>query len=80
VDGESEQVEVRMRKIEAEGIRVIRLITVGTLIIYKNQLTVLKACKLLKEAGVAFTLVVVGDGPMYGELLSLLNRTGYISR
>ena len=40
----------------------------GTLIDYKNQLEILKACRVLKNNNVSFLLTVVGDGPMKDEL------------
>lgn len=61
---ETDQVEKRILRITNEGLQKFRLITVGSLIDYKNQLLILKACALLKQKNFPFVLTVVGDGPM----------------
>ena len=65
---ETNQVEKRIINITKEGIPKFRLITVGTLIDYKNQLLILKTCVILKKKQFAFSLTIVGDGPMRKEL------------
>jgi glycosyltransferase involved in cell wall biosynthesis len=67
-DEETLQVERRISKLKESGLKIFRLITVGTLISYKNQLTILKACFILKKHNFPFYLTIVGDGPMYKEL------------
>lgn len=67
-NNESERVELRKQRIQEQGLPVLRLISVGTLIYYKNQLSILKACVILKKKNIAFTLTIVGDGPMYKDL------------
>jgi glycosyltransferase involved in cell wall biosynthesis len=69
---ETEQVRLRIEKIRNEGISKFRLITVGTLISYKNQLTILKACVILKSRNFPFSLKIVGDGPMFNELKNFI--------
>lgn len=71
-DEETDQVQNRIERIRTEGIKIFRMITVGALIDYKNQLTILKACLILKKQNFPFRLGVVGDGPMYEELNSFI--------
>lgn len=71
---EAGQVQQRIERITAEGLSVLRLITVGTLIDYKNQLAILKACKTLKDRSIPFVLSVVGDGPMKQELEDFISK------
>jgi glycosyltransferase involved in cell wall biosynthesis len=47
---------------------VIRILSVGTLLPRKGFDTLIEACAILERDGVAFECVVVGDGPMRGEL------------
>jgi len=47
---------------------VFRILSVGTLLPRKGFDTLVEACALLQRDGVAFECVVVGDGPMRGEL------------
>lgn len=72
---ETLQVQQRIKRIESEGLPILRLITVGTLIGYKNQIGIIKACALIKKQGFLFTLTVVGDGPMHGELENLVLKS-----
>ena len=65
---EEQQVTSRIAKINENGLHCFHLVTVGKLIYYKNQITILKACSILKQHNFSFTLKVVGDGPMTGEL------------
>jgi glycosyltransferase involved in cell wall biosynthesis len=65
---EEQQVENRIAKVKNGEPVSWRFITVGTLINYKNQLTILKAFKLLHDNGFNCKLTVVGDGPMRDEL------------
>ncbi len=65
---EAEQVKNRIEHIETNGLKKLRLITVGTLIGYKNQLYILQSCLLLKQRNIPFSLTIVGDGPMRDEL------------
>jgi glycosyltransferase involved in cell wall biosynthesis len=65
---ESHQVKNRIKSIYSNGLPLLRLITVGTLIYYKNQLAIIKACAVLKTKGIPFTLKIVGNGPMFQEL------------
>ena len=73
---ERQQVAVRIQRIETVGFSKFRLITVGTLISYKNQLTILRACVILRTAKFSFHLTVVGDGPMYNELAGFIAEHG----
>ncbi len=61
---ETSQVQARIQRLAEHSISEIKMITVGTLIDYKNQLAILKACVILKEKNIPFSLLVVGDGPM----------------
>ncbi len=71
-DEETLQVQNRIERIRREGIPVFRLITVGTLISYKNQTGIVKSCLLLKKQGFPFSLKIVGDGPMRNEIEKLV--------
>ncbi len=71
---EEEQVNNRIKKIVEQGINVYKLITVGSLIDYKNQLGILKACKILLQHQFPFYLTVVGDGPMREELKKFITQ------
>jgi glycosyltransferase involved in cell wall biosynthesis len=71
-DEETQQVEERTDRIKKQGLSLFKMITVGTLIDYKNQLTILRACVILKKVNFPFQLTVVGDGPMYKELESFI--------
>jgi glycosyltransferase involved in cell wall biosynthesis len=53
-----------------------RILSVGTLLPRKGFDTLLDACAILKRDGVAFECVVVGDGPMRGELEAQAARLG----
>jgi len=65
---EARQVQQRIDRLKAEGIGKLKMMTVGSLIDYKNQGLILKACKSLQENKVDFHLTVVGDGPMRSQL------------
>jgi glycosyltransferase involved in cell wall biosynthesis len=71
---ETEQVKQRIEAINRDGIGFYRFITVGTLIDYKNQLGILKACLILKAQDFSFKLTIVGDGPMRNELDEFINE------
>lgn len=75
-DEETLQVQKRIERIENVGLPVLRLITVGTLISYKNQTGIVRSCVLLKKRGLLFSLTIVGDGPMRAELESLVIESG----
>ncbi|MCW3110505.1 MAG: glycosyltransferase [Segetibacter sp.] len=75
-DEESLQVQNRIERLEKEGLPLFRLITVGTLISYKNQKGIVKSCLLLKQQGFPFSLTIVGDGPMRAELENLVEKSG----
>ncbi len=72
-DEEEQQVANRIERINTNGLSTFRLITVGTLIDYKNQITILKACEILKRRNFSFHLTVVGDGPMRSELYDFVS-------
>ncbi len=71
---ETSQVEARIANIRQNGLPLFRLITVGTLIGYKNQMGILKTCVLLKQQNFLFQLTVVGDGPMRHELQKFVDK------
>lgn len=71
---ETRQVNERIATIKRDGINFFSLISVGKLIDYKNQLTILKACVILKRQQFPFRLKIVGDGPMYGELSNFISQ------
>jgi len=73
---ETLQVQDRIQLIRQQGIPVFRLITVGKLIDYKNQVGIIKACELLKQQNFYFRLTIVGDGPMQKDLELLIDKTG----
>ena len=53
-----------------------RLVCVGRLCEQKGQLLLIEAAHRLQQRGVDFELVLVGDGPMRGELESLIHQYG----
>jgi glycosyltransferase involved in cell wall biosynthesis len=55
---------------------IFRILSVGTLLPRKGFDTLLDACGILRRDGVAFECVVVGDGPMRGELEAQAARLG----
>jgi glycosyltransferase involved in cell wall biosynthesis len=71
-DEEIFPVKNRIERIQAEGLPIFKLITVGTLISYKNQIGIIKSCSLLKKRHFPFSLTIVGDGPMRQELETLI--------
>lgn len=73
---ETGQVQDRIDRIEREGLPVFKLITVGTLIGYKNQAGIVRACRILKNQHFPFLLTIVGDGPMRNELKNLVIECG----
>jgi glycosyltransferase involved in cell wall biosynthesis len=73
-DEEITQVNSRIEKLKREGVDKLRMITVGTLIDYKNQSCIIKACNVLKQRGLLFSLTVVGDGPSRKELETMVEN------
>ena len=57
-----------------------RLVCVGRLAEQKGQLLLVEAAACLAREGVAFELVLVGDGPMRGEIERLVDRHGLRER
>lgn len=57
-----------------------RLVCVGRLCEQKGQLLLLQAASLLAERGVAFELVLAGDGEMRAEIEALVGRHGLQSQ
>ena len=57
-----------------------RLVCVGRLAEQKGQLLLVEAAAELAREGVAFELVLVGDGPMRGEIEKLIGRHGLRDR
>jgi glycosyltransferase involved in cell wall biosynthesis len=57
-----------------------RLLSVGRLAEQKGQLLLIEAAGRLAAKGVAFELILVGDGPMRGELESLIAALGLHGR
>jgi len=53
-----------------------RLLAVGQLKEKKGLRYLLEACRILEDRGVGFECEVVGDGPLRGELESLVDRLG----
>ena len=53
-----------------------RLVCVGRLSEQKGQLLLMDAARVLKSRGVAFTLVLAGDGEMRGEVEAAIDRHG----
>jgi glycosyltransferase involved in cell wall biosynthesis len=51
-----------------------RLVCVGRLVEQKGQLLLVEAAARLRDRGIAFELVLVGDGPMRGEIEDLIAR------
>lgn len=49
---------------------------VGRLIVHKNLPTLLRACRLLRERGVALRFAIAGDGPLRGELEAQIRHLG----
>ncbi len=61
---EDAQVANRIRRVAQEPNKILKLISVGTLIWYKNQQYLLNTCVQLKEKNIPFHLTLVGDGPL----------------
>ena len=57
-----------------------RLICVGRLCEAKGQLLLIEAAALLADKGIAFELVLVGDGPMRQEIEDLVQKSGLGAR
>lgn len=72
---ETEQVEIKKKAI-ASGLPTLNLISVGKLIEYKNQITILKSAAILKEQGIAFNLLLVGEGPDWQKLEEFVAKNG----
>jgi glycosyltransferase involved in cell wall biosynthesis len=53
-----------------------RLVNVGRLSEQKGQLLLIKAAAQLRDQGLDFELVIVGDGPMRGEIEQLVDQFG----
>lgn len=68
--------------IEVNTSNQIRLVFVGRLMPQKACDQLISACALLRKSGIDFSLNIVGDGPLLGELSSLvdfLDLSEYIS-
>jgi glycosyltransferase involved in cell wall biosynthesis len=59
-----------------DGSRIPVILTVGSLTAKKDHATLIRACGLLWARGVAFKLVVVGDGPVRRDLEALIEEQG----
>lgn len=57
-----------------------RLVCVGRLCVHKAQPILVAAAERLRDAGVAFEIVLVGDGPMRAELEAAIDRAGLEDR
>jgi glycosyltransferase involved in cell wall biosynthesis len=57
-----------------------RLVCVGRLAEQKGQLLLVEAAARLKESNIPFELVLVGDGPLRGEIERLIGRYGLSDR
>ena len=68
------QVAARIERLKNEGLSFLRLITVGSLVDYKNQIAIIKACAILKSRQVLFKLTIVGDGPTRQLLLKAIKE------
>ena len=53
-----------------------RLVCVGRLVEQKGQIVLIQAAALLRDRGVSFELVFVGEGPMRGEIEQAVSRLG----
>ena len=71
---EWDQVAARIDRLKNGGLPVLRLITVGALVDYKNQIAIVKACAILKSRQVPFKLTIVGDGPMRQALADCIAK------
>jgi glycosyltransferase involved in cell wall biosynthesis len=58
----------------------VRLLTVGRLHPIKGYPVLLEACGRLREAGIDWSLEMVGDGPMLGSLRKLASDLGVADR
>ena len=73
---EKAQIDRRLEDLHNGGLHTLRLITVGTLIDYKNQTAIVQACSILKKQNLRFSLTIVGDGPMRTELEKMIKENG----
>ena len=51
-----------------------RLVNIGRIVEQKGQVILVRAAAVLRDRGVNFELVIVGDGPMRGELERLIDH------
>ncbi len=63
-DEETEQVKKRVEDCKANAQPQLKLISVGTLIWYKNQQYILNTCVQLKNANIPFQLTLAGEGEL----------------
>ncbi|MBN1671902.1 MAG: glycosyltransferase family 4 protein [Kiritimatiellae bacterium] len=61
------EAEVERRRTANRAKKTVRLITVGRMIECKAMHQLPQVARILKEAGVAFEWVIVGDGPFFSE-------------
>lgn len=71
---EEEQVVNRTKLASLKAVKVLKLISVGTLIWYKNQQYLLNTCVQLKEKNIPFHLTLVGDGPLKKQYSDFINK------
>ncbi len=70
------QVKARIKSIEQNGISCLKLVSVGSLVTNKNHKYILDACKLAKQKGITFQLIIVGDGPLKRHYLNFIAENG----
>lgn len=69
-----ELIKCRDSSIDIDKISNLRLINVARTIDIKDQITILKACKILKKQNVNFKLTICGDGSKLNELKAYANE------
>ena len=57
-----------------------RLVNIGRIVEQKGQSILVQAAAALRDRGLDFELVIVGDGPMRGEIERLIDQHGLRGR
>lgn len=69
-------VQPQRRRRDAARVQPGLLLSVGRLDEIKGFPVLIEACRILREQGLDFRCEIVGDGPLHGQLVEQLRRTG----
>ncbi len=81
-DEETLQIEKRLERLREEGLKTLKLISVGAFVPNKNQQFILNTCVVLKRLNIPFHLTLVGDGYLketYQHFIAQNNLTASVS-